>query len=253
MKPPHWHSSGGDATPPGWDWLGPLERRRAQTMRFAKRRDEFLMARWAAKTAVAGSLADGTRPDEVEIRHAADGAPHAYVRDEPWDRRLSLTDRADWAVCLVSPSQVEVGCDLELVEARSEGFVRDWLTPAEQDLVSGASGPEEHALRANLVWSAKESALKVLRTGLRRSTHSVEVTLDPAAAADPDGWRPLSVRDRDGGADFPGWWCRHGDFLLTTCAQEPMPAPVALVAPPPLAEAVPTHRWMAEPLGGPRP
>ena len=47
---------------------------------------------------------------------------------------------------------------------------------------------------ANLIWSAKESALKVLRTGLRRDTRSVDVSLLP----DPpvDGWQPAQLARR---------------------------------------------------------
>ena len=68
-----------------------------------------------------------------------------------------------------------VGCDLELVEPRTPGFVADFLTAAEQQSV--ASRPDPDAA-ANLIWSAKESALKVLQTGLRRDTRSVEVAVD---------------------------------------------------------------------------
>ena len=64
--------------------------------------------------------------------------------------RVSMTDRADWAVCVVGPGDLAVGCDLELVEARTDAFVRDWFTPAERDLVFGAE-PGERRLLANLV------------------------------------------------------------------------------------------------------
>ena len=86
-----------------------------------------------------------------------------------------------------------LGCDLELVEPRSDRFVADYLTAAEQQLVLGA-GPERD-LVANLIWSAKESALKVLRVGLRRDTRSVEVTLD--------GWGAVTG---SGAAARPGRW-----------------------------------------------
>jgi len=49
-----------------------------------------------------------------------------------------MTDRADWAVCLASTETVALGCDLELVEPRSDGFVADYLTPAEQEFVLGS-------------------------------------------------------------------------------------------------------------------
>ena len=71
---------------------------------------------------------------------------------------------------------LSVGCDLELVEPRSALFVRDYFTAAERERVAAAPA-REHDELANLIWCAKESALKVLRTGLRRDTRSVEVEL----------------------------------------------------------------------------
>jgi 4'-phosphopantetheinyl transferase len=155
-----------------------------------------------------------------------------------------MTDRAGWAVTMISPDTTEVGCDLELVEPRSDGFIGDWLTAAEQRRVATARDLEQRYLLANLVWSAKESALKVLRTGLRRSTHSVEVSL--GEDLDPVGWAALTVTAAEGDR-FPGWWCRHGTFVLTTCAQRELPAPVCLGDPSPLASAVPAHTWLDRP------
>jgi 4'-phosphopantetheinyl transferase len=228
------------------DWLTPPEAERLQSFRYTKRREEARLGRWTAKRAIATSL--GQDPDDVAllrelvIRNASDGAPEVFVDGDPAPLRISMTDRADWAVCTVIDAQVEVGCDLELVEPRTTRFVRDWFTTAECDYV--LARPDEHDLLANLIWSAKESALKVLRTGLRRDTRSVEVTLhdrDPA-----DGWAPLSV-EIDGVDVFDGWWRSFGEFVLSyACAVGTQP-PNTLVDPSPLESAVPAHSWMASP------
>ena len=94
------------------------------------------------------------------------------------------------------------------------------------------------------MWSAKESALKVLRTGLRRDTRSVEVTCIDGGAV--DGWHPLQVRPAEGGL-FPGWWRRYGDFVLTVAAAAPLPPPTSLTDPPALADARPIHSWLDSP------
>ena len=156
-----------------------------------------------------------------------------------------MTDRADWAVCLASTETVALGCDLELVEPRSDGFVADYLTPAEQRFVLGSG--HDRDLMANLMWSAKESALKVLRVGLRRDTRSVEVALEDRTVS---GWGALRVRDAQSDAVFPGWWRCFGEFVLTVAASDPIGPPDPLVEPAPLATATPTHGWMGEP---PRP
>ena len=94
--------------------------------------------------------------------------------------------------------------------------MRDWFTPAERDLVGSDAGGRTVGLLANLVWSAKESALKVLQTGLRRDTRSVEVDV-----VEHDGARALGPARRavaEEGSAFPGWWRRYGDFVLTVAA-----------------------------------
>ncbi len=234
----HWHAQGEQHVPAALDWLSPLEAQRAAGMRFAKRRNDFLVSRWTAKQALAMALGpDADVPHEVEVRPAPTGAPLVFVRQERAHCSVSLTDRAGWAVCLVGPPGHWVGCDLELVEERTPAFVADWFTPPERALVAAAGAQDD--LVANLVWSAKESALKVLQTGLRRDTRTVEVTLHDARAGE---WRALSVRAAEG-AVFPGWWCRHGDFVLTVAADTALPPPTALAEPTPLRDAVPTHTW----------
>ena len=105
-------------------------------------------------------------PPVPPLRLAALAAPSEPDSPlSPAGVEVSLTDRAGWAVCLVWTEPRPVGCDLELAEPRSRAFVRDFFTEAERRAVAGAgraAGPREVA---NLIWSAKESALKVLQTG----------------------------------------------------------------------------------------
>jgi len=228
--------------PPGDDWLSPREAAWVRRMRFPKRRSEFRLGRWTAKAALALYLGRGrSAPDlrAIEIDRAPDGAPAPLVDGLPADAYVTMTDRADQAVCLVGPPGTALGCDLELVEPRSDAFVADFLTPAEQRLVAVA-GPERDVL-ANLVWCGKESALKVLRAGLRRDTRSVEVSFPDGPTV--DGWAPLSVRAVEGTV-FPGWWQRFGAFVLTVASTQPFAPPRSLVEPPGLATAVPAEAWL---------
>lgn len=209
-------------------------------MRFRKRRDEARLARFTAKTTVAMALGlptDADRLRDVRIRNAADGAPEVSIGDRPAPLVIAMTDRADWSVAAVLSGTARIGCDLELVEPRTPAFVADYFTEAEQSWVKAADAPD---LASNLIWSAKESALKVLRTGLRRDTRSVEVSA--SFTSDP-GWHPLTVRLREGGS-FPGWWIRHGQFLLTMAAAVATTEPVSLEEPPLLSSAVPSHTWL---------
>lgn len=239
--PAHYHACGLQEVSGSDDWLTRPEAERINGFPYAKRRTETRLSRWTAKHTVALALDVPTRPADlrsVAIRNAADGAPEAFIGDGPAPVSISMTDRADWSVCVVTDTSVGIGCDLELVETRSPTFVADYFTPAEQRVV--AAEPQRHDVLANAIWSAKESALKVLRTGLRRDTRSVEVRLAPLV----DGaWAPLEART-DEGAVFPGWWRRFDQFLLTCAATAPITPPTSLVEPPPLDRAVPAHAWM---------
>jgi 4'-phosphopantetheinyl transferase len=250
-----WHSLGEAHVPDHDEWLSPLERSYLTRMRFTKRRSEWRVARWTAKQALARTLELDRTPaslQRVEVRASLEpeirGAPYVVLDGERSEVAVSLTDRAGWAVCLVAP-RGPVGCDMELDEPRSAAFVADYLTTAEQRLVAAPPVDLSADAVANLVWSAKESALKVLRTGLRRDTRSVEVELVPGG--EEGGWKPLLVVDREDGSRFPGWWCRYSAFLVTVAATEEHPPPQALDAPPALAGATPVHSWMAAPVVGP--
>jgi 4'-phosphopantetheinyl transferase len=239
-----WLSQGMEEVPSSEEWLSARELAWLSGMRFPKRRSEFRLGRWTAKNALALYL---SRPRGladlrcITIDRFPDGAPRPFVDSEPALASISMTDRADQAVCVIGPPGPALGCDLEIVEPRSDVFVLDYLTAEEQQVVEEARNDEEKHVLANLIWCGKESALKVLRTGLRRDTRSVVVSFPDAPTQ--DGWKPLLVRAVEG-ASFPGWWRRYGEFLLTVTASEPQPPPRPFVDPPGLASAAPAHSWL---------
>jgi len=250
-----WLSRGESDLPDALDWLHPRERGRAGRMRFRKRRNDYLLGRFTAKQAVTRALGRAATPGAlaaIEVRNAPDGAPELYCDGHAAELAISMTDRADQAVCLLGPRTAALGCDLELVEPRSEGFLRDYLTDLERRQVE-AAGPCGRDLAANLLWCAKESALKVLRTGLRRDTRSVEVRLGgglagaEAGGEGEAGWLPLEVATREGPV-LPGWWRRFGPWILSVAADGPLAPPLPLEAAPGLARALPRHAWLEAPL-----
>jgi 4'-phosphopantetheinyl transferase len=247
-----WLARGETQVPAGQHWLIGSEAARASSMRFTKRRNEYLVRRYAGKCAVAavvGLPVDPAGLSRIGVLNRMSGAPYVEVDGQGLGLDISLTDRAGWAVCLVGPDLGAVGVDLEIVEPRSDGFVGDFLTPAEQAVVRSAKGPDGHDATANLIWSAKESALKVLRTGLRADTRSVEVVLeDPTGVGGRTGdWQRLSVASGD--RRFPGWWRRDGVFLLTVVAAAGLAEPpLLLTGSANLANAEPIHSWISHPL-----
>ena len=65
-----------------------------------------------------------------------------------------------------------------------------------------------------LLWSAKESALKALREGLRRDTRSVRVRLLDGGF-DGTGWSALRVECAATSRLFSGHWRRIGSEVFT--------------------------------------
>jgi 4'-phosphopantetheinyl transferase len=259
-----WLARGEHELPADDDWLAPAEAARLARYRFTKRRTEYRLRRWTGKHAVAAAAGLDSGPDRlraIEVLNRPGGAPYVQVDGRPLGVDVSLTDRAGWAVCLVGARTGtgigegvgSVGVDLELMEPRSDGFVTDFLTAGEAALVRSLPVEQDRQLTANLMWSAKESALKVLRTGLRADTRSVEVHPDRigpgrvVAPSRPDGWCALAVRS-DAGQEFPGWWRRDGVFVLTVVYDRPADPPAVLPATADLSAAVPVHSWMQAPL-----
>lgn len=244
MAPPVlWWSAGLEHLPSSDHWIDDAEAVRFAAMRFTKRRSEAALSRFCAKKTVALALGRSTEPAalrSVHIRNAFDGAPEVHVDGHDEELVIAMTDRADWAVAAVYQDDSRIGCDLEVVEPRSRTFVNVYFTPSERSLVEQGAEP---ALTSNLIWSAKESALKVLRTGLRRDTRSVEVTL---SGDESDGWLSLSV-DSAEGAHMWGWWHRYDRFVLTVVAEIEIRSPVSLERPAPLETATPGHSWLNQP------
>jgi len=216
--------------PTGLDWLSPRERATVAGLRFPARRRDWLLGRWTAKRAVA---ARSSRHGEmmplalVEIAAAADGSPEVFVGTLPAPYRISISHRAGRALCAVTAHETAIGCDLERIEPHDDALAQDFFTEDELAMVQNTSGLERDRLVA-LLWSAKESALKLLREGLRLDTRSVVVTLGD----EPEGedWARLVVAFDERHQVLPGWWRTLGESVLTVVTARPSTPPGDLAA-----------------------
>lgn len=207
--------------PDGESWMGPRERQHLAGLGFPKRRRDWRLGRWAAKHAVRAALSrgGGAAPelDRIEIVSAPDGAPEVLVGGEAPALAVSLSHGGGLGLAVVAESGASPGCDVESVEPRDPRFVEDYFTPEEARLVS-AFPAAERDLMVTVVWSAKESALKALRQGLRRDTRSVDVRIEEGSAS--SAWRPLLVSCLETGRIFRGGWRRTGECVLTVVRAE---------------------------------
>jgi 4'-phosphopantetheinyl transferase len=232
-----WLTSG--PPPAGSSWLGTWEKEFEGRLRLAPRRESWRLGRWASHQALVARFPELTAA-ELDVRQAPGGEPWPHAGGQRLPCTLSLSHRDGHALCAIGPPDLLLGCDLERIEARSEAFVVDYFTDSEQTIIR-ASG--DVPLAANLIWSAKESALKALRAGLRRDTRTVVVELEPeraerglvvlpeAAPRSPaTRWARFRVNDRQGGGVLVGRACRRGALIITVTADrelamEALPGP----------------------------
>ncbi len=228
----HWVTCSSAELPEHDEWLGAAEREHLATLRFPKRRNDWRLGRWTAKQAVQRALgapaADGaaacTPPgadddaetadgmDRIQIVAADDGAPEAVLSPAAgrFAIALSISHSAGRGFAAASTSPMALGCDVEHIEPRTEAFIADFFAAEELPRLDDLSRTLHRDLAATLIWSAKESALKALRTGLRADTRSVVVEVDV-----PRG--ELSVTSAD--AEMRGWWWVDGGFVHTLVKQ----------------------------------
>ena len=200
------------------DWLSPQERAIADGFRFPNRRADWKLGRFTAKH-VLGLVAGVNQLETIEVIAAEDGAPEAFIDGEPSALAISISHREGRGACAVVRNGL-VGCDLEAIESRTGRFVDDFFTEAECRAVARISTNLRNRFVA-LTWSAKESALKLLRAGLRRDTRHVEVEVGDAHAKD-SGWHPVRTMVRPEHRRLRGWWRQHGDLVLTVLSDPPM-------------------------------
>lgn len=223
-----------DDPPDHDDWLTPAEAQvldELRTSAVTKRVADWRLGRWTVKHLLGLEL--GLDPSEAGARVAvlADdgGVPRVWLDGERSQLPVSFSHRAGRSLAVVAPVGSTVGCDLELVEPRSDAFVTEWLAPDEQAFVARQPAIDRRAVAANLVWTAKEAAAKLwgegLRLDVRRAVVSVEAPL-PAEAGDGAVWRALSVDCPSEGAVVHGWWREAGGFVRTVVAAPPAGTPV---------------------------
>lgn len=186
------------------------------------------MGRWTAKNVVKHFL-QASHPKlthtSVEIISAEDGAPEAFHNGYKLPVYISLSHSNGTGFCAITSPDVKIGCDLEKIEPRSQFLVNDHFTKHEQKLIS-TNDRHLKVLWTNLVWSAKESALKTLREGLRIDTLRIEIDFN--RQFDPDNWNKLIATFLDGQIEFNGCWRLASEFVLTILSDQDSIEPIEI-------------------------
>lgn len=203
--------------PAGNDWLAPGELARLANLRFDKRRAEWRLGRWTAKRALSAYAGGLSEMAGIEIRASTGGVPIAFFAGRRASVSISLSHRAGIGLCAIAPIRTRLGCDVELIEPRPAAFAEHYFTGEEQQRIHSATGTDRDRL-ITLCWSAKESVLKALGVGLRRSTN--DVCVHPAGQPAGGKWKALCAHSSEGEA-FHGWWREDATLLRTIVVAMP--------------------------------
>lgn len=222
----YWFTQSLSDVPENDDWLSQGEREVVSGKRFPKRRNDWRLGRWTAKRAIAAYQMEENRPlSSLEIRAASDGAPEAFWLDGSENVSISISHSKERGLCVVGPGDFVLGCDLEWIEPREDDLIRDYFTPEEIILSTEAPGTDRN-LVINLIWSAKETTLKILREGLRRDTRSV--CIRPDLLGDKGAWNTWTGQCMESSEIFSGWWRFRDGFVYTLASDRPTTPPQQL-------------------------
>ena len=203
-------------------WLSYGEREQANAMHVPKRRSDWRLGRWTAKLALASFYQLPATPDvlaSIELRAADSGVPVVFHSGKISDLAISLSHSNGSAFFTIAPRGRKIGCDIEKIEPRSAIFIEDYCTESELHLID-AVAVESRPLLVNLIWSAKESVLKLLGLGLRGETRSISVVVDPRSlASGTEQWLTFQARSNTA-QGFYGLWCNSGCFVRTVAAEK---------------------------------
>jgi 4'-phosphopantetheinyl transferase len=198
-------------------WLTGQEIQVLSELKTPKRRQDWLLGRWTAKSTLNLLAHPHSCPlTDWQIIAAGDGAPGAWLNGHPVDIALSLSHSGGMSICAVAGGSQRMGCDIEKIDARSRSFEETFFTPGELELLERYPA-DERACLVTLVWSAKESVLKALRTGLRSDTRRIRIV--SIETGDTCCWRPFKAQDSGNGDTFHGWW-QVKDTMLYTVASD---------------------------------
>lgn len=202
------HQTLGDL-PGDLGWLHPGELSFMGTLRFENRRNDWLLGRWTAKRALLSFLENeglALEMKDISIRKTASGAPAAEFGIPVPPCSLSLSHRAGHAIAVAAWGDMQIGCDLELIEPRSEAFIADYFSDRERELIR-----KDPPFFSNLLWCVKESVMKATGEGMRINPGRIEVEVE--GHVNEEGVQRALARLDPGGEVYSGCWKAEGGFV----------------------------------------
>lgn len=201
------------------EWLHPLEIEYHGTLKFEKRRNDWLLGRWTSKLLLQQVLFPEAALNKIEIRKGPNREPLVYYREHPVSSRLSISHSHGRAFCVLVKEDMRMGCDLEKVENRNESFIRDYFTNSERR----SFGAHYHSLLGQdtfftLLWSAKECVMKACLTGL--SIPPKDLELKQISDIRQGDWAEIFLQNLRNGSRFSGLFRLEEGFVWVVLTED---------------------------------
>lgn len=202
--------------PDDQSWLSESELKQYQQFRFPKRQKDWLSGRFVGKSLIKAVVfeADSILLNQLTIQNEPGGAPYPQYNQSRLNGSLSLSHRDSFAAAAwCNDEDVTIGIDLEAIETKSTGFIEDYFSKGEAEVVLTLP-VEQRDVAASLLWSGKEAILKALKIGLRVDTRKLIIEVPDIKRK--ESWSKLTVLESPGGADnFQLFWKCIGDLIIS--------------------------------------
>ncbi|UKS31243.1 4'-phosphopantetheinyl transferase superfamily protein [Paenibacillus sp. HWE-109] len=143
------------------------EEKRTRLRRF-HRREDLLRGLWAELLLRSLIIEEVRLPNaEIVFEFGPNGKPRLSGADH---FHFNISHSGNWVACMVDSQPV--GVDVEQIQAYDEALTRSLFAEEEYRYITESSDPESRQFRFYQIWTAKESYIKAIGTGLSLPLHS---------------------------------------------------------------------------------
>ncbi len=139
---------------------------------YEQRVKSYLAGRYAAKKAVS-SFVQEENLDQILIEQGVFHQP-IIVHTHANNIQVSITHCDDLGAAIAFPEALPMGIDIERISVKRKGILKSQMTEREKEIIKPFPYSEEVML--TLLWTAKESLSKILKTGLTIPLEILEVS-----------------------------------------------------------------------------
>ncbi|MUL33895.1 4'-phosphopantetheinyl transferase family protein [Priestia megaterium] len=140
---------------------------------YEKRVKSYLAGRYAAKKAIS-SFVQEENLDQILIEQGIFHQP-IIVYPNANNLQVSITHCDDLGAAIAFPEALPMGIDIERISIERKAILRSQMTEREKDIIK--SFPYSEEVMLTLLWTAKESLSKILKTGLTIPLEILEVNM----------------------------------------------------------------------------